>query len=85
MTERTYTNRHGVVDTIYSPPHDQPFIVTYISVGEVGWVAAGRGPEALLGNSYRNVEWNWHEHFVRIYPPTPTWEQLQEAGKVVTS
>ncbi len=62
-----------------------PFIVIYISVHRIGFVAAGgEGPEPITGY-YPRGSWSWHEHMVRVWPPVETWDELKQAGLVLSN
>ncbi len=58
-----------------------PFIVTYLSNGRVGYTQASNGPEARQSWVVVSATWNWHEHMTRLWPPVPSWDELEREGK----
>jgi len=61
--------------------HDYgPFVVTYIAASYIGFVTSGPDVEPKIGH-YPRGQWDWLKHATRIWPPLPTWEELEAANE----
>jgi hypothetical protein len=56
-----------------------PFIVTSLTVSRIYYAAAGNEGTKT---SWIVIDsgWEWLEHFERLWPRVPSWEELREAG-----
>lgn len=55
----------------------RPFIITYISLSHIGYVAPGLGPEPDQSR-FRRGDFPWLEHCTRVFPPIPAWSEILE-------
>ena len=60
-----------------------PFIVTYVSRGQIGFVYADDGPTGKSHQFQRGL-WEWHAHCTRLWPPVPSWDELAASGRTAS-
>lgn len=73
--ELNYVTADGVSRRLFHLPLNQPIIITYITLTQIGYVGPGDGRNATTGVFYATREgcvsrgeFNWEDHFRRIWP-----------------
>lgn len=59
-----------------------PFIVTYLTACRIGFVTYGNDTQPLIG-TFQRGQFEWGKQMVRIFPPVPTWDELEERKREV--